>query len=254
MAAPRPHQSGQRPEPTLRVIRLVATSARSWEDAAGNAVAEAAKTIPGLEHARVVEMDVVIRDASDLRYRIKLELEFQYDRARVNPVTGVADVTVRRYLIVANETLAGDKVPSLVAERMASGPSEFHLLVPASRSRETRRLTAVAGDPLSGYAMVDTVGLDEAIARDRADAEQRLATFTSRLGELGAELTSEVGGPDPLAAIDRVMGRASFDEIIISALPSAVSRWLHIDLPSRVRRAFPVPVVTVEGIGPEVER
>ena len=34
-----------RPEPTYKVIRLVADSAQSFEDAARNAVAEAAKTI-----------------------------------------------------------------------------------------------------------------------------------------------------------------------------------------------------------------
>ncbi len=41
------------------------------------------------------------------------------------------------------------------------------------------------------------------------------------------------------------MERASFDEIIISTLPSSVSRWLRIDLPSRVKRAYPLPVVTI---------
>ena len=236
--------SGARPEHTYRVIRLVATSSESWEDAARKGVAEAAKTIPRLEHARVTEMDTLIREGGAVQFRIKLELEFQVDRIRLNPTTGRADV-VRRYLIVANETLAGDRIPVQVAERMARGPAEFHILVPATRSRETRRLTAVAGDPLSGYAVVDTVGLDEAIARDRAEAEDRLATFTTRLAEVGAEYTSEVGGPDPFAAIGTVMGRASFDEIIISTLPTSVSRWLRIDLPSRVKRTYSVPVVTI---------
>jgi hypothetical protein len=41
------------------------------------------------------------------------------------------------------------------------------------------------------------------------------------------------------------MERASFDEIIISTLPSSISRWLRLDLPSRVQRAHAVPVVTI---------
>jgi hypothetical protein len=93
--------------------------------------------------------------------------------------------------------------------------------------------------------VVDTVGLDEAIARDRAEAADRLATFTSRLSDLEADYTSEIGGPDPFAAIAQVMERASFDEIIISTLPSSVSRWLRIDLPSRIKRTYNLPVVTI---------
>ena len=240
-----PATAVERPEPTFRVIRLVATSGSSWEDAARRGVAEAAKTIARLSQARVVEMDTLIRDGDVTQYRIKLELDFQVDRSRPNPIPGKPAVVVRRSLIVANETLAGDRVPALVAERMAAGPSEFHILVPATRSRETRRLTAVAGDPLSGYAVVDAVGLDEAIARDRADAEDRLSTFIAKLADVGATFTSEVGGPDPFLAIAQVMERASFDEIIITTLPSSVSRWLRIDLPSRVKRAFPLPVITI---------
>ena len=236
---------GSRPEHTYRVIRLVATSSVSWEDAACRGIAEAAKTIVNLQQAKVIDMDVTIHDGEVAHYRVKLELEFQLDRSRRNPTTGMVDVVVRRCLIVANETLAGDRIPALVAAHIGEGPSEFHILVPATRSRETRRLTAVAGDPLSGYAVVDTVGLEEAISRDRQQAKERLASFTSRLADLEADFTSEVGGPDPFHAIAQVMERASFDEIIISTLPSSISRWLRIDLPSRVRRAYPVPVVTI---------
>ncbi|MCP3987793.1 MAG: dodecin domain-containing protein [Actinomycetia bacterium] len=245
MAAQDPKAVGGQPEHTYRVIRLVATSTESWEDAARRGVAEAAKTIINLQQAKVTDMDVTIRDDEAAQYRVKLELEFQVDRTRRNPITGLADVVVRRYLIVANETLAGDRIPVLVSAHMGEGPSEFHILVPATRSRETRRLTAVAGDPLSGYAVVDTVGLEEAIARDRAAAQERLDTFILRLADLGADFTSEIGGPDPFYSIAQVMERASFDEIIISTLPSSVSRWLRIDLPSRVKRAYPLPVETI---------
>lgn len=241
--------AGPTREHTYRVIRLVGSSSESWEEAARNGVAEASKTITHLEHARVTDMDTLIRDSAAAVYRVELEVAFQVDRTRPSPVHGAPDLTVRRYLIVANETLARDKIPKLVAEREAAGPAEFHILVPATRSRETRQLTAMAGDPLSGYAVTDVVGLDEAIARDRASAETRLATFTAKLGAQGVTYSSEVGGPDPFQAIDQVMQRASFDEIIISTLPSSVSRWLRIDLPSRVRRAYSIPVVvvTVEG-------
>lgn len=252
MAVGSDKQGGAPREHTYRVIRIVGTSPESWEHAARNGVSEAAKTITHLEYARVTDLDTVIRESGATLYRLELEVAFQVDRSRPSPVQGEPDVTVKRYLIVANETLARDRVPKLVAERNAAGPAEFHILVPATRSRETRQLTAMAGDPLSGYAVTDVIGLDEAIARDRASAASRLSTFTAKLGEQGVSFTSEVGGPDPFQAIDQVMQRSSFDEIIISTLPTSVSRWLRIDLPSRVRRAYPIPVVVVT-VDPEAQ-
>jgi GABA permease len=41
------------------------------------------------------------------------------------------------------------------------------------------------------------------------------------------------------------MQRQQFDEVIISTLPKRVSRWLHQDLPSKVRRHVSIPVTVV---------
>lgn len=235
-----------RSEPTFKVIRLVATSSDSWEDAARRGVAEASKTITSLDEARVIDMDTLIDDNQVARYRIKLEVAFQVDRSRPNPVAGQPDVSVRRYLIVANETLAGDVIPGLVAERVAAGPSEFHVLVPATPSKETQRLRAVTGDPVSGYATVDLVGLREAHARDRERAQVRLETFIDRLSDHASVVSSEIGGADPFSAVTQVMGRSSFDEIIVSTHAPGVSRWLRLDLPSRIERAFSVPVIVIQ--------
>lgn len=232
-------------EHTFKVIRLVSTSAISWEDAARLGVAEASKTMTALDQARVIELDSVVRDGVVALYRIKLEVAFQVDRTRPNPVAGQPDVSVKRYLIVANETLAGDVIPGLVADRVKAGPSEFHVVVPATPSKETQRLRAVTGDPVSGYATVDLVGLREAQGRDRNRAQARLETFTDRLSDYDELMSSEIGGPDPFAAVSQVMGRSSFDEIIISTHAAGVSKWLRLDLPSRVERAFSVPVVVI---------
>ncbi|MGH1491847.1 MAG: dodecin domain-containing protein [Acidimicrobiales bacterium] len=232
-------------EPVYRVVRLVSTSSTSWEDAARRGVKEASKTNPGLTNATVSEMDTLVSDGQVVRYRLKLELAVQVDRERPNPVAGQAPVVVKRYLIVANQTLAGEVIPRLVAERVAAGPTEFHLLVPATRSKETQRLMTGVADPMSGYTVVAPEDLSVARARDRQHAEERLATFLDRLSEHSDLLTSEVAGHDPFAAIARVMERSSFDEIIISTLPGSVSRWLKMDLPSRVERAFSIPVVVI---------
>ncbi len=232
-------------EPVFRVVRLVSTSARSWEDAARVGVTEAAKANPGLTTARVLEADALLDDDGVVQYRLRLELAVRLDRERPNPVVGRAPLVVRRHLIVANRTLAGDLIPALVADRVAAGPAEFHLLVPASRSKETQRLLTGVADPMSGYTVVSVDDLAAARTLDREQAEARLATFLDRLAEHADILTSEVAGHDPFSAIGRVLERSSFDEIIISTLPSGVSRWLKMDLPSRVERAYGLPVVVI---------
>ena len=236
-------------EPVYRVVRLVSASGSSWEDAARRGVIEAAKSNPGLAFARVVEADTVIVDGVVTRYRLRLELAIRVDRERPNPIAGEAPVSVKRHLIVANRTLAGDIIPRLVAERAAAGPAEFHLVVPATRSKETQRLLTGVADPMSGYTVVSPEDLAAARDRDRQQAEERLAGFLVRLSDHRNALTSEVAGHDPFAAIGRVLERSSFDEIIISTLPSGVSRWLKMDLPSRVERAYGLPVVVINPPG-----
>jgi hypothetical protein len=50
---------------------------------------------------------------------------------------------------------------------------------------------------------------------------------------------------DPMDAIEELLhDRGEFDELIISTLPPGVSRWLHADLPHRVRHlGLPVTMV-----------
>jgi hypothetical protein len=48
-----------------------------------------------------------------------------------------------------------------------------------------------------------------------------------------------------MAAIEKAVAEQQFDEIILSTLPAGVSRWLALDLPSRIRRKFHVPLTVV---------
>jgi hypothetical protein len=43
-----------------------------------------------------------------------------------------------------------------------------------------------------------------------------------------------VGAPEPLDAIQDAVNLHGFDEIILSTLPQRVSRWLQLDLPSKL--------------------
>ena len=131
---------------------------------------------------------------------------------------------MRRYLVVANQTLGGSHLADQVRERMASGPCAFHVLVPATAPADQSVWT-------EGEAV--------------AVAEERLEAALRRFRELGAEVHGLVGDASPMEAIGDAMADQEFDEIILSTLPPGISRWLRQDLPRRVEKAFDVPVTHV---------
>lgn len=65
----------------------------------------------------------------------------------------------------------------------------------------------------------------------------------------GAPVDGLVGDAEPLAAIqDAINLRGGYDELIISTLPSRVSRWLRLDLPHKAAGlGLPVTTVTARG-------
>jgi CBS domain-containing protein len=145
---------------------------------------------------------------------------------------------VHHYLVVANQTLGGQSLNDAIAERVALGPSRFHVLVPATPAHDLYRnvMHALEGE------------LPDPVAAT-ADAQRRLDATLESIRASGATADGEIGDPDPLGAIEAVLERHHFDEIIVSTLPRAVSRWLKLDLPARVGHAFDLPVTHVVGEG-----
>jgi dodecin len=70
------------PESTYDVIELIGTSTASWEDAAKNAVEQAAEHLRELRVAEVMKKDLVIRDGKVDAYRTKVKLSFKYEPRR----------------------------------------------------------------------------------------------------------------------------------------------------------------------------
>jgi len=66
-------------ESVYRVTEVIGTSARSWDDAAKNAVQTAAGTLRDLRIAEVAKMDVKIEDGKVVEYRTRLQLSFKYE-------------------------------------------------------------------------------------------------------------------------------------------------------------------------------
>ena len=117
-------------------------------------------------------------------------------------------------LVVASKTADSDDLLKHLEARAERGPIEFTLLVPCGpRSRHT--------------------------------AKSRLEAGLRRMREAGLEVTGVLGkDTDPLMAVHDVWDPRRFDEVIVSTLPSSVSRWMRFDLPHRVAKLPGTPVVS----------
>ncbi len=62
-----------------KIITLVGTSTKSWEDAAKEAVETAAKTLRDLRIAEVEELDMQLDKGKIVNYRAKVRVSFKYE-------------------------------------------------------------------------------------------------------------------------------------------------------------------------------
>jgi hypothetical protein len=130
---------------------------------------------------------------------------------------------VRSILIVANQTLCEPHLLEAVDERMAEQPCRFRVVVPAAHHHR------------------GTWTEDE----DREAATERLDSLLATLQERGCEAVGEVGDISALDATLDALRDEPVDEIIVSTLPPGASRWLRMDLVSRLERNVDVPVTHV---------
>ena len=61
-----------------KVIEIIGSSSRSWDDAATNAIAKASNTLEDLRIAEVVSMDMKVENGKVSAYRTKLRLSFKF--------------------------------------------------------------------------------------------------------------------------------------------------------------------------------
>jgi len=145
---------------------------------------------------------------------------------------------VRRYLVVANQTLTGDELVRVIVRRAEEQPSEFFLVVSATPVVE-----------MWVEAMVMPYGAvpcePDPAAQARELARERLETAIAQLRAAGVTVDGQVGDRDPVRAVERALTAGHFDEIIVSTLPRRLSRWLHQDLPHRLEQRCTLPVTQV---------
>lgn len=66
-------------EQIYKIVEVIGTSTKSWEEAAMNAVAAAAKTLRDLRIAEVVKMDMKVDDGKVVAFRTRVLLSFKYE-------------------------------------------------------------------------------------------------------------------------------------------------------------------------------
>ena len=142
-----------------------------------------------------------------------------------------------RYLLVAHQTAESEELLEAAKNLARDDPeAEFALLVPAT--------------PV-GKLLVWEEGETVDVARRRA------ASARARLESHGLRVeAARTGDQDPTAAIaDEMHAGRQYDVIVISTLPAGVSKWLGMDVLSRVRRNFPrhrvIHVVAAAATGAE---
>jgi hypothetical protein len=153
---------------------------------------------------------------SELR-RLAGDRPFEHVISDVAARTGQANV-----LVIANETVLGERLLERIRQRAADGPAAFLIVSPQS-------------DPDAG---------------EHPEAERRLRAALSTLRAEGIEAHGQVAHPDPYTAAMQVVDDEKVDEIIISTFPGERSGWLRRDVVERLRKDAGVPVEHVVATTP----
>lgn len=136
------------------------------------------------------------------------------DRPFQHVVSEAAAQAQANVLVVANETVLGERLLDRIRQRAAEGPAGFLLVCPQS-------------DPDAG---------------EYPEAERRLRAALTTLRDEGLEAHGQIAHPDPYTATMQVIEDERVDEVIISTFPGEKSGWLRRDVVERLRKDAGVPV------------
>ena len=136
---------------------------------------------------------------------------------------------MRRYLVVAHQTLGTAELLEAMRDRLAEGPCTFHLVVPE---------------------LHQGTGATWAEGQVKREAAKHLEEARLRFTAEGLPVTGEVGDANPVDAVASVLreqGSDAFEAVIVSTLPHSISKWLKLDAPSRIQRNTGLPVIHIVG-------
>ena len=129
-------------------------------------------------------------------------------------------------LVVANRTAECEELQQALKERAAKGDDvKFTLVVP------------------SAHGLAKAAGSDASAPETQGHLDNALTTLRGA----GLDVEGQLGDPDPVAAVQDAANQGSYDELIVSTLPTHLSKWLHMDLPRKAAHATGLPVTHVVG-------
>jgi len=150
-----------------------------------------------------------------LRKNLLQEIRKAADGRPVEHVVSDASVqTSANVLVVANETVLGERLLERIRARAKEGDASFLIIAPQS-------------DP---------------VRSQRPKAEQRLRAALSELRAEGVDIHGQIAHPDPFTATMQAIRDERTDEIIVSTFSGARSGWLRRDLVGRLRSESGLPV------------
>ncbi len=153
---------------------------------------------------------------------------------------------MRKYLVVANQTLQAAELREVLRERISAGPCSFFVIVPDTKAAQYDSVAAGGMLPQPGMWWWATYYARPATDEEAtSQARQRLSSMLGSLASLGVPVEGDLGASDPLEAMEKICATRQFDEIIMATLPRYVSRWLGADLPHQAQRRFGLPVTTI---------
>jgi hypothetical protein len=154
-----------------------------------------------------------------------------------------------RILVIANQTLRGNELKGAIEDRLAHGACEIVVAVPVTHAVDHVRVDQYGIQLPCGDGDLPA---DENEAR--SEARSRLDALLSEIRALGASASGVLGDADPWTTF-RQLDVSRFDEVIVSTLEPSLSRWLKMDVVSRIDRTFEGPVSSVSvGLARRAER
>lgn len=150
-------------------------------------------------------------------------------------------------VVIANQTIGNEELTAAVSERIKQGVTAFHLVVPVN---PTPPVIA------AGLAAIETGAIAVVDLPDQRElAAERLASGLAWLERLGAVTpTGHLEPGDVVSSVAALIDAGGVDEVVVSTLPSRLSRWLKQDLPHRLCKAAKVPVSVVTAGGEQPAR
>ena len=124
-------------------------------------------------------------------------------------------------LVLANETIGGERLLKRIIERHQQGDARFFVVVPRTRPK------------------FGNVIYDDAV---RSSAQVRVDLALAFARSEGIEADGEVGDEDPYSAAMDAIDQHAIDEVIVSTHPSPSSGWMRRDLPERIGSDSGLPV------------